>query len=63
MRTQPDASNRDFMAGLCGESTKAFLDYVFDNPRLFELMFLTKREGARQYPEDLRTRRKILPWM
>jgi len=31
-----------------------FLDYAFDNPRLFELMFLTKREGARQYPEDFK---------
>ena len=29
-----------------------FLDHAFDNPPLFELMFLTKREGARQYPED-----------
>jgi AcrR family transcriptional regulator len=35
----------------------AFLDYAFENPRLFELMFLTKREGARQYPEDFRERR------
>ena len=34
-----------------------FLDHAFDNPRLFELMFLTKREGARQYPEDFRMRR------
>jgi AcrR family transcriptional regulator len=34
-----------------------FLDRAFDNPRLFELMFLTKREGARQYPEDFRMRR------
>ena len=34
-----------------------FLDLAFDNPRLFELMFLTKREGARQYPEDFRARR------
>jgi AcrR family transcriptional regulator len=33
-----------------------FLDHAFDNPRLFELMFLTKREGARQYPEDFRMR-------
>jgi AcrR family transcriptional regulator len=33
-----------------------FLDHAFDHPRLFELMFLTKREGARQYPEDFRTR-------
>jgi AcrR family transcriptional regulator len=34
-----------------------FLDHAFDNPPLFELMFLTKREGARQYPEDFRMRR------
>jgi AcrR family transcriptional regulator len=34
-----------------------FLDHAFDNPRLFELMFLMKREGARQYPEDFRMRR------
>jgi AcrR family transcriptional regulator len=34
-----------------------FLDHAFDSPRLFELMFLTKREGARQYPEDFRARR------
>ena len=34
-----------------------FLDHAFDNPRLFELMFLAKREGARQYPEDFRMRR------
>jgi AcrR family transcriptional regulator len=34
-----------------------FLDHAFNNPRLFELMFLTKREGARQYPEDFRMRR------
>jgi AcrR family transcriptional regulator len=31
-----------------------FVDYALDYPRLFELMFLTKREGARQYPEDFR---------
>jgi AcrR family transcriptional regulator len=34
-----------------------FLDYAFENPRLFELMFLTRREGARQYPHDFRARR------
>ncbi len=33
-----------------------FLDQAFASPRLFELMFLTKREGARQYPEDFRAR-------
>ncbi len=35
----------------------AFLDHAFEKPRLFELMFLTRREGARQYPEDFRARR------
>jgi AcrR family transcriptional regulator len=34
-----------------------FVDYAFESPRLFELMFLTKREGARQYPQDFRLRR------
>jgi AcrR family transcriptional regulator len=34
-----------------------FLDYAFEKPRLFALMFLTKREGARQYPQDFRARR------
>lgn len=34
-----------------------FLDHAFDNPRLFELMFLEEREGARQYPEDFKLRR------
>jgi AcrR family transcriptional regulator len=34
-----------------------FLDYAFEKPYLFALMFLTKREGARQYPEDFRARR------
>ncbi|MDE3199713.1 MAG: TetR/AcrR family transcriptional regulator [Acidobacteriota bacterium] len=31
-----------------------YLDFAFESPRLYELMFLTKREGARQYPEDFR---------
>ena len=31
--------------------------HAFETPRLFTLMFLTKREGARQYPEDFRARR------
>lgn len=34
-----------------------FLDHAFNHPRLFELMFLTKREGARQYPQDFQKRR------
>jgi AcrR family transcriptional regulator len=35
---------------------EVFLDHAFERPRLFELMFLTRREGARQYPADFRAR-------
>lgn len=28
------------------------LSFALENPRLFELMFITPREGARQYPRD-----------
>ena len=31
-----------------------FLDFAFDRPRMFELMFLQRRPGARQYPRDFR---------
>ncbi len=31
---------------------EAFLDHALENPRLFELMFLKPRAGARQYPHD-----------
>jgi len=34
-----------------------FLDHALENPRLFELMFLKTREGARKYPDDFRARR------
>jgi AcrR family transcriptional regulator len=34
-----------------------FLDLAFERPRLFELMFLTRREGARQFPEDFKARK------
>jgi AcrR family transcriptional regulator len=30
----------------------AFVDYALEQPRLFELMFLTKRRGARRFPRD-----------
>ena len=33
-----------------------YLDHAMENPRLFELMFLAKREGARQYPSDFKDR-------
>lgn len=31
-----------------------FLDHALENPRLFELMFLKPREGARRFPQDFR---------
>lgn len=35
----------------------AFLDHALENPRLFELMFLQPREGARRFPQDFKARR------
>jgi AcrR family transcriptional regulator len=34
-----------------------FLDFALEKPRLFELMFLREREGARQFPRDFRAGR------
>jgi AcrR family transcriptional regulator len=34
-----------------------YLDHALANPRLFELMFLRPRAGARRYPDDFRARR------
>ncbi|HTV81940.1 MAG TPA: TetR/AcrR family transcriptional regulator [Acidobacteriaceae bacterium] len=34
-----------------------FLDFGLQKPRLFELMFLKRREGARQFPGDFRAGR------
>lgn len=34
-----------------------FLDFGLEEPRLFELMFLKRREGARQFPGDFRAGR------
>jgi AcrR family transcriptional regulator len=31
-----------------------YLDHALHNPRLFELMFLKPREGARRYPRDFK---------
>ncbi len=33
---------------------EAYLDYALVNPRLFELMFLAHRPGARQFPRDFK---------
>lgn len=34
-----------------------YLDHALAHPHLFELMFLTKRRGARQYPRDFQAGR------
>ncbi len=34
-----------------------YLDHALAHPHLFELMFLTKRPGARQYPRDFQANR------
>ena len=34
-----------------------YVDFALDNPRLYELMFLAKRAGARQYPRDFKAGR------
>jgi len=34
-----------------------YLEHALQNPRLFELMFLQFREGARQYPHDFKAGR------
>jgi AcrR family transcriptional regulator len=33
------------------------VEYAIQNPRLFELMFLKPREGARRYPDDFKSGR------
>lgn len=33
------------------------LDFALEKPRLFELMFLQRRAGARQFPQDFRAHR------
>jgi AcrR family transcriptional regulator len=34
-----------------------FLDHALANPRLFELMFLSQRKGARRFPGDFKARK------
>ncbi|MGB7761145.1 MAG: TetR/AcrR family transcriptional regulator [Bryobacteraceae bacterium] len=37
--------------------TEIYLEHALQNPRLFELMFLKPREGARRYPRDFKAGR------
>ncbi len=36
------------------EMADVYLDHALENPRLFELMFLHPREGARKFPQDFK---------
>jgi AcrR family transcriptional regulator len=36
------------------QMAEIYLDHALENPRLFELMFLKPREGARRYPQDFK---------
>jgi AcrR family transcriptional regulator len=36
------------------EMADIYLDHALENPRLFELMFLRPREGARKFPQDFK---------
>ncbi len=50
-RLSPKGMPEDRLAKM-GE---AFLDHALENPRLFELMFLKPRSGARQFPQDFQS--------
>jgi AcrR family transcriptional regulator len=39
------------------EVVDIYLTHAFQNPRLFELMFLKQREGARRFPRDFKAGR------
>ena len=36
------------------EMADIYIDHALENPRLFELMFLQPREGARKFPQDFK---------
>jgi AcrR family transcriptional regulator len=53
-------ARKPFSGTLCERLVRMaeiYLDHALNNPRLFELMFLKKREGARRYPRDFKAGR------
>jgi len=50
-RLRPKGDTRERLEAIMN----VFLDHALEKPRLFELMFLKPREGARRFPEDFRT--------
>lgn len=55
-----DLKGKHFTGGIetrLAKMADLYLDHALDNPKLFELMFLTPRKGARQYPKDFKARK------
>lgn len=53
-------ARKNFSGGVEQRLTKLgeiYLEHALQSPRLFELMFLKPREGARRYPRDFKTHR------
>jgi AcrR family transcriptional regulator len=53
-------AGKTFSGGVEERLTKMgeiYLEHALQNPRLFELMFLKPREGARRYPRDFKASR------
>jgi AcrR family transcriptional regulator len=53
-------TGRRFSADLetrLAEIADVYLNHALENPRLFELMFLKPRKGARRYPRDFKARK------
>ncbi len=53
-------AGKRFSGGIEERLTKMaeiYLEHALENPRLFELMFLEPREGARRYPRDFKAGR------
>jgi AcrR family transcriptional regulator len=49
-RLKPKGETRERLEAIMN----VFLNHALEKPRLFELMFLKPREGARRFPEDFR---------
>ena len=55
-----ELAGRRFSGGIderLAKMAEIYLEHALENPRLFELMFLKPREGARRYPRDFKAGR------
>ena len=54
-----DLTGKRFAGGIerrLAKMAEVYLEHALRSPRLFELMFLEPREGARRYPRDFKAR-------